>query len=67
MTTIKHIGVWPVAYSGGRRVEFPLVDDHGKVTKILAYRVVRKFPLDMAAFAINVKYFLKPTPLFFEV
>ena len=64
---IKRIGVWPVGYSGGRRVEFPIVRG-GKVTGFEAYLPqLRKFPLDMAGFAMSVDYFLRKQPLLFTV
>eukprot|EP00054_Salpingoeca_dolichothecata_P018375 m.112794 g.112794 ORF g.112794 m.112794 type:complete len:301 (+) comp22844_c0_seq4:90-992(+) len=63
---VRQVGVWPVAYSGGRRVEFPVVKE-GKISGFKAYKIDRKFPLDMAGFAVNIKFFLKPDPLLFTV
>ena len=28
---IRRVGVWPVAYSGARRVEYPKVNEDGEV------------------------------------
>lgn len=67
LVTITTIGVFPVGYSGARRAEFPVVQ-HGRVVGFEAYLSdARKFPMDMAGFAISIKYFLRPAPLLFQV
>ena len=58
--TVKRVGVWPVGLSGGRRVEYPVVDKtSGKVIDFRGYLTdARKFPVDMAAFAVNAQLLL---------
>eukprot|EP00047_Mylnosiga_fluctuans_P007566 m.254173 g.254173 ORF g.254173 m.254173 type:complete len:310 (-) comp18843_c0_seq1:6-935(-) len=64
---VRTAGVWPVGYSGGRRAEFPVVQD-GRVVRFEAYLAEnRKFATDMAGFAIGVKYLLQPKPVLFTV
>ncbi len=64
--TIRTIGIWPVGFSGGRRAEFPYLVD-GRVTGFNSYLgTLRRFPMDMAGFALNIKYFLREVPLYFN-
>eukprot|EP00048_Salpingoeca_helianthica_P002111 m.1582 g.1582 ORF g.1582 m.1582 type:complete len:325 (+) comp1190_c0_seq1:219-1193(+) len=64
--TVRNIGVWPVGYSGQRRAEFPYIKN-GRVTGFNSYLAyLRRFPMDMASFAINIKYFLREVPLLFD-
>ena len=54
MRFTKSVSVWPVALVGGLRWEGPICV-YGKVLSFFAaWQPQRKFPLDMAAFAINV-------------
>jgi len=56
-----------VGYSGARRAEFP-VAKNGKVVDFQAWVTAsrKEFPVDMAAFAVSVRYFLGHKPVFFE-
>eukprot|EP00730_Choanoeca_flexa_P014002 TRINITY_DN5957_c0_g1_i1.p1 TRINITY_DN5957_c0_g1~~TRINITY_DN5957_c0_g1_i1.p1 ORF type:complete len:307 (+),score=81.10 TRINITY_DN5957_c0_g1_i1:108-1028(+) len=65
---VQSVGVWPVAYSGARRVEYPKLNDQGKVVSFFAYAPSFRlpYPLDMAGFAVSVKYFLRDDPVKFE-
>ena len=65
---VRNIGVWPVGFSGQRRAEFAYIDALGRVTGFNSYLFhIRRFPIDMAGFGINIKYFLRSAPLFFDV
>ncbi|CAG0900458.1 unnamed protein product [Cyprideis torosa] len=67
MRDTKRVSVWPVGIAGGVMVEGPIVDPStGKILKFnAAYKPSRKFPVDMAAFAINARLFHeKPEALF---
>ena len=49
--------MWPVGLVGGVRFERPIVDENGKVTSwSTGWRPERPFAIDMAGFAINLKY-----------
>ncbi|XP_076043022.1 galactosylgalactosylxylosylprotein 3-beta-glucuronosyltransferase S-like [Oratosquilla oratoria] len=57
--TTKKVSVFPVGLVAERAVSTPVVKD-GKVTGFYDGWVAnRKFPLDMAGFAVNVEFFLK--------
>lgn len=54
MRSIKKVGVWPVGIAGGLIVETPLLD-RLKVSSFNAiWKPDRPFPIDMAAFAVNL-------------
>lgn len=53
--SVQLVGVWPVGLVGGLFVETPLVEN-GKVVGFNAgWRPERKFPIDMAGFAVSLK------------
>ena len=58
-----------MGFSGARRAEYPVVSSDGIVVGFEAYlKETRKFPIDMAGFAVNVKYFmLEENPVLFTV
>ena len=62
MRDIKKIGVWPVAFTGAARYAGPLCKDGRVVGFYTNWRPSRTFPLDMAAFAINVKRLIVDKP-----
>lgn len=52
---IKQAGVWPVGIVGGLIAETPILAENGTVSGFNAvWKPERPFPIDMAAFAINV-------------
>ena len=62
MRRTKRIGVWPVGLSGGVRWEGPVVENGTVVRFHSGWAAGRKFPIDMAAFAINLKVLLNDKP-----
>ncbi|TMS34551.1 hypothetical protein L596_002117 [Steinernema carpocapsae] len=55
MRTIVNAGVWPVGTVGGQLVEGPVVNENGSVVGFNAHwKPNRPFPIDMAAFAVNI-------------
>ncbi|XP_022804517.1 galactosylgalactosylxylosylprotein 3-beta-glucuronosyltransferase 3-like isoform X4 [Stylophora pistillata] len=62
MRNIKKIGVWPVAFTGAARYAGPLCKNGRVVGFYTNWRPTRTFPLDMAAFAINVKRLIVDKP-----
>ncbi|VDN55560.1 unnamed protein product [Dracunculus medinensis] len=58
MRQIKKVGVWPVGIVGGLLVETPIVDESNNSKKVSSFNSVwkpeRPFPIDMAAFAVNL-------------
>lgn len=69
MRNIKKVGVWPVGFVGGLKVERPNVTDGNVTGWIVKYNSNRPFAIDMAGFAINLAHFLsRPKASFsFEV
>ena len=62
MRWIQSVGVWPVAFTGGVRWAGP-VCKAGRVIGFHAnWGLFRPFPIDMAAFAVNIKKFLIDFP-----
>ena len=58
MRFTKKVSVWPVALVGGLRWEGPICV-YGKVIEFFtAWQPSRDFPLDMAAFAVNLNLIL---------
>ena len=58
MRWTRKVSVWPVGLVGGLKWEGP-VCENGKVIKFwTAWDFTRPFPIDMAAFAINLKLIL---------
>lgn len=67
MRYTRKASVWPVGLVGGLMVEKPNIDpDTGRVSSWnSAWRPERKFPIDMAGFAINLRILLeKPSVKF---
>ncbi|KHN87042.1 putative glucuronosyltransferase sqv-8 [Toxocara canis] len=59
MRYVKKVGVWPVGIVGGLLVETPILDG-GKVSSFNAlWKPERPFPVDMAAFAVNLSLVLE--------
>ncbi|CAJ0955711.1 unnamed protein product, partial [Mesorhabditis belari] len=55
MRTIKKAGIWPVGIVGGLLAEAPTLFDNGSVSHFNAlWKPERPFPIDMAAFAVNI-------------
>ncbi|KAK5970957.1 Galactosylgalactosylxylosylprotein 3-beta-glucuronosyltransferase [Trichostrongylus colubriformis] len=55
---VKKLGMWAVGLSGGFPVEYPLTVNGTVVGFHAWFAGKRKFPVDMAGFAINLKYIL---------
>ncbi|XP_053545385.1 galactosylgalactosylxylosylprotein 3-beta-glucuronosyltransferase 1-like [Bombina bombina] len=66
MRYTKKVSVWPVAFVGGLRFESLKLDTAGKVKGFaVKYASLRRFAIDMAGFAINLKLILeKPRAMF---
>lgn len=59
MRNTKLVSIWPVALVGGLRWEGPICKN-GKVLKFFtAWKPERMFPVDMAAFAVNIALLFK--------
>jgi galactosylgalactosylxylosylprotein 3-beta-glucuronosyltransferase 3 len=53
--SIDKVGVWPVGLVGGQLVETPLLSSTNKVIGFnAAWKPRRPFPIDMAAFSVNI-------------
>lgn len=62
----KKLSMWPVGLSGGRLYETPIVKQ-GKVTNFTAWLAKkRKFPIDMAGFALNAEVLWEYHPMRFN-
>ncbi|KXJ19048.1 Galactosylgalactosylxylosylprotein 3-beta-glucuronosyltransferase 3 [Exaiptasia diaphana] len=62
MRSIKGVGIWPVAFTGAARWSGPICRD-GKVLKFHNnWKPWRKFPIDMAGFAINIRKLIMEYP-----
>ena len=62
MRWIRGVGVWPVAFTGAARWAGPICKN-GKVVGFHAkWGRFRPFPIDMAAFAVNLKKLLIDFP-----
>lgn len=65
MRDTKKVSIWPVGLVGGLFVEKPIVEDGKVVGFNSAWRPERRFPIDMAGFAVSLKHFLsKPDAKF---
>lgn len=68
MEKIKVIGVWPVGLVGGLMVERPICDN--ATNKVVGFNSVwkpeRKFPIDMAGFALNLKVVIEKKDAMFS-
>lgn len=52
---IEKVGVWPVGLVGGLLVETPLLSLSGQIIDFnAAWKKERPFPIDMAAFSVNL-------------
>uniref|UniRef100_A0A5S6Q236 Galactosylgalactosylxylosylprotein 3-beta-glucuronosyltransferase n=1 Tax=Trichuris muris TaxID=70415 RepID=A0A5S6Q236_TRIMR len=66
MRSTKIVSVWPVAFVGEILVERPIVRN-GKVEGFVAmYDPSRPFPIDMAAFSVNIRLVLDNPNLLFD-
>ena len=62
MRHIEAVGVWPVAFTGAARWSGP-VCKRGKVVGFHSnWKPDRPFPIDMAAFAVNIRKLLVEKP-----
>jgi galactosylgalactosylxylosylprotein 3-beta-glucuronosyltransferase 3 len=53
--SIDQVGVWPVGLVGGLLVETPILSDSNQVIDFnAAWKKERPFPIDMAAFSVNI-------------
>ena len=60
MRMTKKASVWPVGLVGSLYYEKPILGENGKVANwSTGWRPERPFAIDMAGFAINLKYDLK--------
>ena len=65
MRFTEKVSVWPVALVEKFPYESPVVISGRVVTYFSGYlQDVRKFPLDMAAFAVNTRFYLKSNATF---
>ncbi|KAK6166626.1 hypothetical protein SNE40_023274 [Patella caerulea] len=55
----EKVSVWPVGLSGGLRFESPIVTNNEVTNWFVFWKPERPFPMDMAGFAINLKFFLQ--------
>uniref|UniRef100_A0A914XPB5 Galactosylgalactosylxylosylprotein 3-beta-glucuronosyltransferase n=1 Tax=Plectus sambesii TaxID=2011161 RepID=A0A914XPB5_9BILA len=56
---VKKVGVWPVGIVGSLLVETPVIGAEGKLTGFNSiWKPERPFPIDMAAFAVNLQLIL---------
>ncbi|KAI6242806.1 Galactosylgalactosylxylosylprotein 3-beta-glucuronosyltransferase [Aphelenchoides fujianensis] len=52
--SVQKVGVWPVGLVGGLLVETPVLSDGRIVDFSATWKKERPFPIDMAAFAVNI-------------
>ncbi|VDN84282.1 unnamed protein product [Brugia pahangi] len=64
MRSIERVGVWPVGLVGGLIVETARLSEGGNVSFNSLWKPERPFPIDMAAFAINLSLALNANALF---
>ncbi|XP_076090146.1 galactosylgalactosylxylosylprotein 3-beta-glucuronosyltransferase 2-like isoform X1 [Mytilus galloprovincialis] len=65
MRYTKKVSVWPVGFVSRRQYQTPILKN-GKVVKFNAWNTEnRKFPIDMAGFALNTKMFYFNPQLYF--
>lgn len=57
MRSTSTVSVWPVGLVGGLMVERPIVNDSKVVGWVAGWKTDRPYPMDMAGFAINLRYF----------
>ncbi|XP_052096132.1 galactosylgalactosylxylosylprotein 3-beta-glucuronosyltransferase 2-like [Mytilus californianus] len=66
MRHTKKISVWPVGFVSKKKYQTPILEN-GKVVKFDAWNTKnRKFPIDMAGFALNTKTFYFNDDLYFR-
>ena len=58
MRYTKKVSVWPVGNVGGLKYEGPLCKNGKVIEWRTAWAPDRKFPVDMAAFAVGLKFLL---------
>ncbi|EGT51833.1 hypothetical protein CAEBREN_11722 [Caenorhabditis brenneri] len=66
MRKVQKAGVWPVGIVGGMFVETPILAKNGSIIDFNAvWKRERPFPIDMAAFAVNITLILQnPNAMF---
>lgn len=62
MRWIQGVGVWPVAFTGAARWAGPVCQNGQVVGFHAKWGLFRPFPIDMAAFAVNIKKLLIDFP-----
>ena len=67
MRNTKRVSVWPVGLAGQLLIETPILDDQNN--QVIAFNSIwkaeRKYPIDMAGFAINYAFYIyKSSPKF---
>lgn len=55
MRWVQGVGVWPVAFTGGARWAGPVCKAGQVIGFHAKWGLFRPFPIDMAAFAVNIK------------
>ncbi|XP_030845357.1 galactosylgalactosylxylosylprotein 3-beta-glucuronosyltransferase 1-like [Strongylocentrotus purpuratus] len=67
MRTTQKVSIWPVGLVGGIRFESPILNDAGKVSSWhTMYAPDRAFAIDMAGFAVSLKYFRQQSHVRFD-
>ena len=66
MRNTKRVSIWPVAFVGEALVESPVVENGKVVDFIGGFGRYRKFPVDMAGFAVNLDYIIKFSDVIFS-
>ncbi|KAM3718221.1 Coiled-coil domain-containing protein [Dirofilaria immitis] len=64
MRTVERVGVWPVGLVGGLIVEMARLSEDKNVSFNSLWKPERPFPIDMAAFAINLSLALDANAFF---
>ncbi|CAN9501567.1 unnamed protein product [Ophioblennius macclurei] len=68
MRYTKKVSVWPVGFTGAMRYQSCKVDASGKVYGWVGlYAPNRRFPVDMAGFAINLDHILYKSEVYFKL
>ena len=56
----QRVSMFPVGFIAGLPVSAPVLDKDGKFVRMLdGWNGKRKYPVDMASFAVNLKHFIK--------
>ena len=62
MRWVQGVGVWPVAFTGAARWAGPVCQNGQVIGFHTKWGLFRPFPIDMAAFAVNIKKLLIEFP-----